>query len=329
MSRSISADFIKAFSICGVVFIHCSNMLYSSAFFDEYVRVFLRFCVPCFIFLWAYFFEMSYSKKNKIERRKYIWERFTHLFVVYLLWTLLYIFILDYKWQSLTFKKIITMYFAGYGFTGQYFFIILFQLLLLYPFLRYLYSQKILRNILLFIVFVIYIIVGYFESFLPEIILKLDNRPFLYWIPYVFAGLFLSKNQMFKIPIIFSFTVFLIPIEYFLLKKMNILHSPYITPVVLIGSLLSSSSILHNKIDIKNKFVLNTISYLGKNTLTIFVANPLIIVLFKYFIMKNMFDTSSVINKFFVPFISSFMVLSNCILIAIIIKKIRLNGILN
>ncbi len=328
MSRSISADFIKTFSIFGVVFIHGSGMLGGSSIFNEYLSYFFRFCVPCFIILWAYFFEISYSKKDKKEKKKYIRVRFMHLFMIYLLWSLIYFFNLD-EWHELSLKKIITMHFSGYGFAGQYFFIILFQLLLLYPFLRDLYSRKYYRNILLLITVGLYFVFGYCESFLPEIILKLGDRPFIFWIPYMYLGIFLSKNQTLKIPIIFSLTVCLIPIEFFILKNLNLSHSYYITPLVLLSSLLSCSSLLQNKIDIKNKYILNIIDYIGKSTMTIFVCNPLVILLISVFITANGPNNFSVLEKIILPFISSFIILSICILIEIIIKKVKLNGILN
>lgn len=328
MNRSISADLIKAFSIFGVVFIHGSGMLGYPSAFNDYISNFFRFCVPCFIILWAYFFEISYNKKNTQERRKYIRVRFMHLFVVYFLWSLIYFFWLV-NWHDLTIKKLITMHFAGYGFAGQYFFIILFQLILFYPFLRYMYSLKNLRNILLLIIFGLYVIHGYYEPFVPEIILKIGDRPFVYWLPYVYMGIFLSKNQTLKIPIIFSFAVLLIPIEFFVMKKLNLSHSAYLTPIVLLSSLLFCVSILQNKIEIKNEYIIDFISYIGKNTMTIFVANPLVILVYSFFITKNMSGNFSVLEKIILPFISSFMVLFFCVLIEKIIKKIKLNGILN
>jgi hypothetical protein len=328
MNRSISADFIKSFSIFGVVFIHGSGMLGYPSAFNDFIINFFRFCVPCFIILWAYFFEISYNKKDIKERRKYIRVRFMHLFIVYFLWSLIYFFWLV-NWDDITLKKLITMHFSGYGFAGQYFFIILFQLILLYPFLRYMYLRTNLRNILLLIIFGLYIIYGYFESFVPEVFLKIGDRPFVFWLPYVYMGIFLCKNQNLKIPIMFSFTVLLIPVEFFVMKKLNLSHSVYSTPIVLLSSLLSCASLLQNRIEIKNEYILKFIGYIGKNTMTIFVANPLVILLFSLFITKNMSENVPVLEKIILPFISSFIVFFFCILIEKIIKKIRLNGVLN
>src|SRR6187402_786696 len=135
MNRSIAADLIKSISIFGVVFIHGSTLFGYASYLTEMLRSLFRFCVPCFMIVFAYFYEISYAKKTNQERKAYTYSRLKHLFVVFFLWSTFY-FLMLVDWKDLTFQQLITKHFSGYGFAGQYFFIILFQIIVLFPLLR-------------------------------------------------------------------------------------------------------------------------------------------------------------------------------------------------
>ncbi len=275
MGRNTNADLLKCISIFGVVFIHGAFILEETIFL-QYFRDMFRFSVPCFIILWAYFFEKSYNKKAKKERTRYISKRFLHLFRVYFLWSLLYFFI-TVDWQVVTAKNVLTKYFTGYGWAGQYFFIILFQFLLIYPVLRKIFETRILKLITIILVVVFYAFYSYYYDALPLILNKIGARPFIFWIPYVFLGIALARNTVNKISRFFLIAPLLIALEFFILNKLNLQHSPYITIGVLVASILFSVSILHIKsIEIKERLK-NFIDFIGSNTLIIFVSNPLII----------------------------------------------------
>ncbi len=83
----------------------------------------------------------------------------------------------------------------GYGWSGQYYSLILFQLLLLYPILRKVYDHKVLRYLVLAFLGVLYLIYVYGFEFVPPLIKKFGRLPFLFWLPYVFAGIALARAQ--------------------------------------------------------------------------------------------------------------------------------------
>jgi len=327
MNRSISADLIKCFSIFGVAFIHGSFILGCKSEIHTHLENLFRFCVPCFILIWAFYFEKSYAKKDKVERINYIKTRLKHLFIVYIIWSLLY-FIYLAKWESLTPVKIITTHFAGRGWSGQYFFLILFQLLLLFPLLRWVYNNKLLRYAFIVIIGALYIVLGYYFKTLPSGISKLSNLPFLYWIPYVFTGIALSREQIKKLPAIAALAVFLMPVEAYILTLKGVDYIDYITPLTLICSILTCSYFLQSSIKIKNSFISKTVNYIGQNTMTIFVTNPIIILLLPLVIPTGIFGCST-LAKIVLPFLSTIIIGAIGLAMAEIIKKVKLNGILN
>jgi fucose 4-O-acetylase-like acetyltransferase len=327
MNRSISADLIKALSIFGVVFIHGSFLLGANSDFQQYTSDFFRFCVPCFIIIWAYFFEKSYQKKKYNERKKYILSKFIHLFTVFFIWSSLY-FLNLVNWNTINLTKAVTTHFSGYGWAGQYFFIILFQLLLLFPLIRKLYNYKFIYYPLIIIIFFIYIYYGYFYNTIPDIIKKLGDRPFVFWVPYVFIGISFANQKIKKISIFNAFILFFIPIESFILNYFEYDHDEYITPGVLLASILFSVAILQNPIKIKSEQIRNVITFIGKNTMTIFVANPMIIIVLSAMIPKVIFP-NLIIWQILLPLLSSFIILCICMFISVLINKSKMNGILN
>lgn len=276
-ARNTNADVLKSISIFGVVFIHGSSILGESDIM-LFLRDMFRFTVPCFITLWSFFFEKSYQKKNKTDRRKYIVKRFVHLFRVFVLWSLLYFF-LTVDWQNFTAKDILTKYFSGYGWSGQYFFIILFQFLLLYPLIRKVYEIKFLRVLTLATVVLIYLGWNYSYGVLPEPIKKLGFRPFLFWLPYVFLGMALAKNKVNRISLWFGVCPLLLAVEFLLLRKWEFSHMDYITLGVLVFSLLFCIALLQSKSIVVPERFNNVLGFVGRNTLIVFVSNPLIIIL--------------------------------------------------
>lgn len=322
MNRSLSADLIKTLSIFGVVFIHGSGLLGTKSDFQMYIASLFRFCVPCFIIIWAYFFERSYHKKEPKGQRKYIINKFLHLFMVYILWSLMYFFVLV-DWETFTLKDLATKYFSGYGWSGQYFFIILFQLLLFYPIIRWIYSNKLTLYISVIIISILYIIYGYFDYLIPGIISKLGDRPFVFWIPYVFVGIALTRQKIRMFNIFWILTLLLIPLES---SFFGFDRSAYINPSVLISSIILCITILPKSIKPNANFS-KIISFIGKNTMIIFVVNPIVIILLNSIIPNHIFS-NTIFLKVTMPFASTSIIISICLKINLIIDKVKLNGIL-
>ncbi|MGJ8735210.1 acyltransferase family protein [Zobellia laminariae] len=277
MKRNINADLLKCISIFGVVFIHSAFILEDSSILI-YLSDIFRISVPSFILVWAYFFEKSLSKKPTDERKEYLLKRFIHLFRVFLIWSLLYFFI-EVDWGQLTIKDLFTKYFSGYGWSGQYFFIILFQLLILFPIIKKIYDVKLMRILTLICVLAIYIIWNYFFESIPLTIKKLGQRPFIFWLPYVFLGIALANNHIKTIPFFFIYAPIFIAIEFYCMMKINLTYFEYITLGVLFSSILFCTSILQADPIRVPKKLNNIIFFIGGNTLIIFVSNPLIIIL--------------------------------------------------
>lgn len=277
MQRNSNADLLKTIAIFGVVFIHGSSFLGGTKILN-FIKDSFRFAVPCFIILWAYFFFKSYIKKNDLEKKQYRYDRFIHLFRVYLIWSLLY-FVLTADWQNLTFQNIITTHFMGFGWAGQYFFIILFQLILLAPLFLAIYKRKVLYIAAIAIVFIIYVIYGYYYEILPEFLKKIGIKPFVFWLPYVFLGFYLSKLKISIINKFWLFIPLLIGLEFFIMEYFQKNHSVYITPSVLIISSLFVVFVLNSNSFKFPSIIEKLIKFIASNTLIIFVVNPLLILI--------------------------------------------------
>jgi surface polysaccharide O-acyltransferase-like enzyme len=285
MARNINADLLKSISIFGVVYIH-SSALFGEIDYLVFVREIFRFAVPCFIILWAYFFEKSYAKKTHEQRKKYLINRFTHLLRVFIIWSLFY-FILTVDLDTLDFKNFFSIYFSGHGWSGQYFFIILFQLVITYPILRKIYNIKILQILIILTSIVVYILFEFNLNNIPIILNKLGYRPIYFWVPYIFLGIKLARNNIKSISSIFILSPLLIGLELFILRKNNIIHFDYITLGTLTFSVLFCISFLKfknlNFSEKSNKLI----DFIGKNTLIIFVSNPLLIMALKQLIQYS------------------------------------------
>lgn len=274
--RLISADLLKTVCIIGVVFIHGATTFGCGSEFVTVFQNLFRFAVPCFFIMWAFFLEKSYVKKTKEQQKLYLKRRFKHDFIVYVIWSIIYFFI-SVNWTELTFAKFFTTHFLGYGWAGQYFLIVLLQLTLIYPVLRYCYAIKFFRWTIVLLMGVLYVLFAYWK--MPEFIQKLGHSPFVYWIVYVFTGIALARGEMMKLPKLLGLLVFLIPIEFYFLGESV---SVYILPFVLIGSIALCVVMLQSSIHIKNKCNLSAINAVGGSTMAIFAANPLVIMFLRY-----------------------------------------------
>ncbi|WP_363323170.1 acyltransferase [uncultured Maribacter sp.] len=285
MTRNINADLIKSISIFGVVYIH-SCTVFGEIDSLVFLRDIFRFAVPCFIILWAYFFEKSYAKKTPEQRKKYLINRFIHLLRVFIIWSLFY-FILTVDLDTLNFKKFFSIYFSGHGWSGQYFFIILFQLIITYPILRKTYNIKFLKILVILTSITLYVLFEFHLSNIPVILNKLGYRPIYFWVIYVFIGITLARNKIKSISSIFILSPLLIGLELYILRLKNIIHLDYITLGTLTFSILLCISFLKLKNLNYSEKLNRLIDFIGKNTLVIFVSNPLLIIALKQLIQYS------------------------------------------
>lgn len=328
MNRSLSPDLIKTAAIFGVVYIHSSSMLGCGSGISEVFTQIFRFGVGSFVLVWAHFFEQSWSKRSKSERKNYLKEKLSHLVQVYLIWSLLYL-ALTADWATLTPVKVLTTHFMGYGWAGQYFFIILIQLILLYPVLRWVYERKVLRYASYGLLVVLYYVWTYHFTELPGMLTKIGRLPFYFWVPYVFAGIALSRWRGRTISMLIGLLLLLIPLEYDWLSSLNLSHLEYIILSIPVATIALCFSLVTNNISIANERMNAAVHFVGGNTMTVFVANPLIIISYGYFFPRNVFHCSSAIGNFLVPFIAALLVFTLCLVLAKLIARTPLKGIVN
>jgi len=327
-SRLASADILKVIAILAVVFIHGSSTLSFSPsnldFDNSQVNLFsqgFRFCVPAFIFLWAYFMEKSFLKRGKSN----VITRFYKLLIPFLFWSMAY-FLITADFKNLGFTTIITKYWSGFGWSGQYYFIILFQLILLFPFLRVV-SIRLIRFIpaiyILSIIFFIFL--SYSGWFHNTTIAKISHRPFFYWLPYTVLGIIAAHRNIFRfvIPLpLRILSIILVPLEIFYLHPQTV--SPYILTSVFISTMIIVSSIESRSFSKMREWQYNTIRNIAGMTLGIFCLNPLVIITLSPAFKKIGFPLQFPGCSIILPLLSTFLVTSICILVILLLKRIKL-----
>ena len=329
MNRNPSIDILKTIAIFGVVWIHGSTLLGSLSTFNIVVSQMFRFAVPTFIIIWAYFLEKGLQKRTNVWA--YYRRRFLYLFSVYFFWSLLY-FLLLADWDQLSLKSAISKHWSGYGWSGQFFFIILFQLLLLFPGIRIVFDNALFRKGTIVVGMLLFITFGYFDTFFPEIIWKIGDRFFVYWIPYAFWGIYLAREPQLSFSFWGCLSVLLIPLEFLLLKGTDPMFSQYVSPSVFLASILITGPFLLRRSNDFSAWQKKLSSFIGNNTMTVFVANPIVIIVVSTCIhnITSGFDpTLSLSLTIILPIFSTILVLSSSLLLAEIINRTPLKKIIN
>lgn len=283
-SRSIPADILKVLAIFGVVFIHCSFILPSNETLLFVTLPTFRFCVPIFILMWAYFAEKSVS--NRDNKEKYFLSRFFKLLIPFLFWSMTY-FLISGSYNNLSLSKIISMYWSGYGWSGQYYFILLFQLTPVFVIIRTfnIYSEKMFLPIIILSV-LFYSGITYSSLFTIGLVNKIGDRLFIYWLPYVILGITFARTKILQtltIPLTISiFLLLLIPLEVYFLHSNVIGLSPYLFPSVFVASFFLLVAVINFKSNSEvNPKIVTCSNLIAKNTLGIFCINPLVILILK------------------------------------------------
>ncbi|VTU27834.1 Fucose 4-O-acetylase [Variovorax sp. PBL-H6] len=262
-TRDLHADYLKAAGIVGVVCIHAGL-----PFQDVY-----RFGVPVFIGLWAYYLEKALARRASGTHLAYLGQRLAELGVAYIAWTLLYVEkFYDGRWEATPMHTIVGGWFGGYGWSGQYYFVILFQLTLLFPLLRRWVAEVPTLPVIAAGV-ALNVAAGYW-MFENRWISAVGDRLFIYWIPYVAMGVALARGEFGRRPGLGIVAVLLLlaaPIESRLFAE----HSPYLTLTVTLASLLlMMSAVAADRAPPRQPGVLGrAVAFIGRNTFAIYVAN--------------------------------------------------------
>lgn len=325
--RLAAPDLLKVFSILAVVFIHGSELIpFSPSALDfsrsqiDLAANALRFCVPVFIFLWAYFMEKSIIKRGT----GIIIGRFYKLLIPFAFWSLVYCIIkADIKQMSL--PTIFIKYWTGYGWSGQYYFVILFQFIVMFPLWRWISGK--LTNLtpviyilsLLFFIFIAYS--GWSEI---KVIGRISDRIFIYWWPYVILGIVHARKNIFTfyIPAPLKIaSIILIPLEIYNMQPNTI--SPYALPSVFIASMLLIS-LMESKLSYPQLpcSLAKPIGTLANYTLGIYCLNPLVILIVNHYFSFSalQFPGASI----FIPLLSTLLIFGICTLVIIFLKRVKL-----
>ncbi|MCX2481154.1 acyltransferase [Pedobacter sp. MC2016-15] len=327
--RNANADILKSLSIFAVVFIHGSHLLpFSASAIDfsktqvEFIQNLFRFCVPVFIYLWAYFSEKSFIKRGDGNAFKRLYQ----LFIPFFVWSVVYL-LLTADFSTLTVKSLITKHWVGYGWSGQYYFIILFQLIILFNIIRKItpvLSKFTSVIILLSIGF--YALISYTSWFEHGVMEKLSYRPFVYWLPYMIVGILHAHKNIINIslpPVLIWLSPLLILAEILYLKPG--LENVYMLPSVFICTLLLTSAVNSGPTYAELPAAFGRlVQSMANQTLGIFCLNPLVILCLSPLIMQSgvvfHFPLASVVC----PLISTIGICAVCVLLIGLLKKLRL-----
>lgn len=333
--RLASPDILKAFSIIMVPVVHGahviplgpdSSSMETNADWTYLFTTSLRVCVPVFIFLFAYFQERSILKHGNVD----VFKRFYRLLIPFLFWSCLYLFITADR-SSLSFSKLITTHWLGFGWAGQYYFLVIFQLLFLFPFFRWLASRIAGRIFLVYLLSVAFFAFCAYSGWFTMIpVKKISWRPFIYWLPYVLLGIMYARGIKLKFSLSIPYALLclaLIPLEIIYFKPDN--STGFEFPMMFVASMILINAVMNSALtyDSLPAGPGKAINFLAKNTLGIFCLNPLVIFILQPLFYAKGFYIQFPGSFFLMPVISGFLVLAGCLLIIYVLKKIRL-GIL-
>lgn len=281
-ARSAAADLLKAISIIGVVFIHACFLLPDTPACRDWISASCHFSVPLFILLWAYFAEKGRLKR--LNSYSYFRARFYRLLIPFGFWSAIYFLIAD-DFGTLSFSKVITKHWLGYGWQGQYYFILLFQLLPLFLIISRINQLLQKYSTLLLVASVgFYSVVAYSSWNTITWLGQLGDRPFFYWLPYVFFGIIYARRgaaAWLPVPLWVGLSApLLIPLEEYYLHPRDLALSSFMIPSVFIVVLLlvhaiMSKTFYYSRLKTWQRLVIAT---LARNTLGIFCLNPLVII---------------------------------------------------
>ena len=276
--RYVAIDQIKGLSILGVIYIHCYPLIKGAGLIGEVTLALSRLAVPIFLFFYCFFLEKSVSRRGSTVYK----DRLYAISSCYLVWTIVYFLVnADFSLLYLEPHKLLTGYWWGYGWSGQYFFLILIQLTVIFPALRRLSRWKHSEIILALVTGAIYIYLSYYG--VGGVIYKLGSMPVVYWLSYSVLGIQLAgtntppidsatKYSMIRVIICFI-SVVLIPVE-LITYGLNA-HFPYMF-VSLLFAVHLLLPMLYNKFTV-SKCNLKNLSLFGKNSLALFVMNPMLV----------------------------------------------------
>jgi peptidoglycan/LPS O-acetylase OafA/YrhL len=281
VGRDRRADWLKAAAIVAVVFIHAPGPPgpYTAA---------LRFCVPAFVALWAYYFELGLARRAGAERRAYVRSRFVRLLIPYAVWTAVYFpsrhTLADVRGASAA--TVLGEWLGGAGWPGQYFLIILFQLLLVAPLISRFVGRGVVWALLLGGLAGYPLAVALWDR---PAVHAAGDRLFVYWLPHVGLGIGLARGYLPRVPVplltlIAVGALAAAPFELQAVAARVPEPSPYLLVSVYVGSIALVWSALAPRRAAEGGAEPEAgtragaaAGYVGQHTFAIFLTNPLVL----------------------------------------------------
>lgn len=322
--RDLSGDMLRGWAILGVVTIHSAVLVLPDT---SYIAVanYFRWAVPVFIILSAYFSVRSLLSVPE-SYQTFVIRRLRKLIVPFFAYSMLY-FIINADLADLSFDTFLTRYFSGYGWAGQYFFIILFQLVPIYPLLvKHTISHAVMA-IIISAALVLFPMaqIAMHES---ELIGKINDRLFVYWIPYAFFGAYLAQHEgawrglMSRLAVSPArILLIVLPLLIVFTPQSIRSQSVYVVPsVMIVACVIITVSIVAFR-----RSYPRALAYLGQHSLVVFCLNPLVVMLIQHNrLLAGAKSTLSLPELALAATVLVIMISAFCVLIGDMLKRMGL-----
>ncbi|HCV03098.1 MAG TPA: hypothetical protein DG048_10665 [Pseudoalteromonas sp.] len=325
--RELFYDQLKGVAIVGVVYIHSLSLISHPSYAALFTSDLFRISVPFFIVTFSFFIEKSIKKR---DYKNFYVKRITSLIYPFVFWSVLYFILsVDISEIKTTPHAILTKHFSGYGWAGQYFFILCFQVLLFFPLIRTItFKNKAYPIFIFFLTSVTFLYLTYNSNNLPTLISKISDRAVIYWLPYVFLGIVLANSSTFKVSksyLLVTVIVLSVPLEYLLFVDRDDIFSPYTMCTVLVSTCVAATALFLVKPQLSG-MPGRVLSIFGQRSMAIFVMNPLIIKFFDFCSLT--FEGRNQAVSYIYSFGITVMICLLICLIAELIKRSPMNKII-
>lgn len=297
--RDAAIDLLRGWAIIGVVAIHAAGLVLPAAAYFS-IGYYFRWAVPIFICAYAFYgaraptLEAPESHRLR-PRGPHAWagpalrayaatvgQRLARLALPFLAYSALYAVALG-DWQQPDAMATFWRYLRGDGWAGQYFFIILFQVIALLPLL----ARWRVPGTVLVAVFALY------TAALPALPLAwqrwswlpaASDRLVVYWLPYVLLGVYLRQNTarwqaaLMRLPPAAALALLLAaPLALSATYDTDWPAGPYLLPAIALVSAAVYG--LHERAlqPLAHLAALRPLADLGRYSLVVFCLNPLLV----------------------------------------------------
>lgn len=326
--RDSNVEVVRGFAIYGVVYIHGAYLWLSPGCHPIVPADVFRCSVPIFVILSAFFTRPTARWKGVVARVR-------RIILPFVVWSTFYFVLHHGVVSGPSLLKIVTRDFLGYGWAGQYFFLILLQAAVVVPILAG-RSTNMTAILGLFAICAIgTFVLGKIHS--PSMAQKIaDDRLILFWIPHLSLGISLSRrwNRRLNPLLNAGAGALLLLISLALLWKTgSVLESvnarawtPYQNPIVLgvTAPLFVSLSSLCQHLPER---AARPIASVGRYSLGIFCINPAIIELCSHSHFRHAFASIRTTNSIVQPFVSVTLVVLMCYAVSLAIDRAGLSGL--